>query len=180
MTTPPKGKVSSYRLTKNGHLLQIDFSFWNVTSVHGFSSLLSVIDGKDHMLWVFPTASKYLPVDLLNFIFTMLEREGVTILCICVDEDGALLNSTKFTTFLTNRTFTMETTGGYASFLNGKVERPHRTIANMVRAMFLNAGLNRNLWCYDAETAADVYCYTYHSAFMYDSLEGLVWYSASC
>ena len=61
MTSPPKAKVSSYRLTKRGQLLQIDFSFWNVTSLRGFSSLLSVIDGKDRMLWVFPTASKRPP-----------------------------------------------------------------------------------------------------------------------
>jgi hypothetical protein len=26
----------------------------------------------------------------------------------------------------------LESTGGYASFLNGKIERPHRTIANVV------------------------------------------------
>ncbi len=84
------------------------------------------------MLWVFPTASKHPPLDLLDFIFTMLEYEGVTILCVHVDEDGALANSTEFTLFLTNRTIILETTGGYASFLYGKVERPHCTIANMV------------------------------------------------
>lgn len=42
----------------------------------------------------------------------------------------------------------METTGNYASFLNGKVDRPHRTITAMVRAMLLNAGLPSTLWCY--------------------------------
>jgi hypothetical protein len=54
-------------------------------------------------------------------------------------------------------------TGDYASFLNGRVERPHCTLANMVRAMLLNSGLPSNLWCYAAETAADIYHYTYHS-----------------
>jgi hypothetical protein len=163
MTTPPKAQVSSYKLTTCGQLLQLDFSFWNVTSICGFSSLLSVIDGKDHMLWVFPTASKGHPLDILDYIFTMLQRDGVTILCVRVDEDGALANSSEFATFLTQCFINMETTGGYASFLNGKIERPHRTLANMDRAMLLNSGLPPNLWCYAAETAADVYRYTHHS-----------------
>jgi len=93
-------------------LLHIDFSFWNIPSIHGFTSLLSIIDGKDH--------------------------------------------------------------GGYASFLNGKIKHPHRTIGQMVRAMLLNSGLPSNLWCYAAETAADIYRYTYHSALKMTPYEA--WY----
>jgi hypothetical protein len=69
MAHPPKAKVSSYQPTKRGQLLHIDFSFWNVTSICGFSSLLSIIDGKDRMLWVFL-------------------HEGVSILSVHVDEDA--------------------------------------------------------------------------------------------
>jgi hypothetical protein len=36
---------------------------------------------------------------------------------------------------LTIYSATLKTTGGYASFLNRKVERPHRTIADMTRAL---------------------------------------------
>jgi hypothetical protein len=116
------------------------------------------------MLWAFPTASKGAPIDILDYFFCLLEKENVVICSVRVDEDGALANSSDFTSFLTRHHITMETTGGYASFLNGKVERPHRTLASMVRAMLLNSGLPTSLWCYAAETAADVYRYTYHSA----------------
>jgi hypothetical protein len=58
----------------------------------------------------------------------------------------------------------METTGGYASWLNGKIERPHCMIANKVRAMLYNSGLINTLWCFATESAADAYRYTYHSA----------------
>jgi hypothetical protein len=94
----------------------------------------------------------------------LLQREGVSILSVRVDEDGALANSAEFTDFLLRKSINLETTGGYASFLNGKIERHHRTLANMVRAMILNANLSSSLWCYAAETAADVYRYTHHSA----------------
>jgi hypothetical protein len=164
MTHPSRTSISSYIITQHGQLLHIDFSFWNVISVCGFTSLLSVIDGKDRMSWVFPTASKRPPLEILTYLFSMLRHDGITILCARVDKDGALANSTEFTSFLLDNSINLETTGGYASFLNGKIERPHHTLANMVRAMLLNAGLLSTLRCYAVETTADVYHYTYHSA----------------
>jgi len=171
---PPRAKITSVTLTKRGQLLHIDFSFWNVVSLRGFTSLLSVIDGKDRMLWNFPTASKRCPLQILDYLFAMLQHDGITIQCIRVDEDGALANSSEFCDFLLQRHISLETTGGYASFLNGKVERHHRTIAQMVRAMLLNSGLPSTLWCYAAEAAADIYRYTYHSALQMTPYEA--WY----
>jgi hypothetical protein len=164
LTHPPKVKATLSKLTRRGELLHIDFSFWNVTSLRGFTSLLSIIDGKDRMLWNFPTASKRVPLDILDYFFGALNKENIPVLGVRVDEDGALAHNTEFNEFLFTRSIPLESTGGYASFLNGKIERPHRTIANMVRAMLLNSGLPNNLWCYASETAADIYRYTYHSA----------------
>jgi hypothetical protein len=98
------------------------------------------------MLWNFPTTSKRAPLSILDFFFTMLEHDGVTIQAIRVDEDGALANSTEFSDFLVDRKILLDTTGGYASFLNGKIERPHQTIAQMVRSLLLNSGLPSTLW----------------------------------
>jgi hypothetical protein len=144
--------------------LHVDFSFWNVVPLRGFTSLLSVIDGKERMLWNFPTASKRCPLQILDFLFAMLQHEGITVQCIRVDEDGALANISEFCDFLLQRHNYLETTGGYASFLNGKIESHHRTIGQMVHSMLLNSGLPNNLWCFTAEAAADIYYYTYRSA----------------
>jgi hypothetical protein len=160
-THPPKVKTTTYTLTCKGELLHIDFSFWNETSIRGFSSLLSIIDGKTRMLWNFPTASKRVPPEILEFFFGALSKENMPVLGIRVDEDGALANNTEFSDFLLARSIPLESTSGYASFLNGKIERPHRAITNMVRAMLLNSGLPNKRWCY---AAADIYRYTHHSA----------------
>jgi hypothetical protein len=84
------------------------------------------------MLWNFPTASKRVPLEILEFFFGALSKENITVLGVRVDEDGALANNTEFSDFLLARSIPLESTGGYASFLNGKIERPHRTIANVV------------------------------------------------
>jgi hypothetical protein len=99
-THPPKVKTTPYTLTRKGELLHIDFSFWNETSIRGFSSLLSIIDGKTCMLWNFPTASKRVPLEILEFFFGALSKENISILGVRVDEDGALANNTEFSDFL--------------------------------------------------------------------------------
>ncbi len=151
-------------LTDRGQLLHMDFSFWGQTSSRGFTSLLSIIDGRDRMLWNFPTASKRPPLSIITYFFSLLAKENIIVKTIRVDEDGALANSSEFTDLLIAHNINMETTGGFASFLNGKIERPHRTIAQVVRAMLLNSGLPSTLWCYAAVTQADIYRYTHHSA----------------
>jgi hypothetical protein len=113
-THPPKAKTTSYELTTKGQLLHLDFSFWDQQSIRGFTSLLSIIDGKDHMLWNFPTASKHPPIDILQYFFAMLHKENIVIQAVRVDEDGVLANSTEFTDFLIQENINMETTGGFA------------------------------------------------------------------
>jgi len=68
----------------------------------------------------------------------------------------------------------LDTTGGYTSWLNGKIEHPHRTIASKVRAMLYNSGLSNAFWCFAAEGAADAYRYTFHSAIQKTPYEA--WY----
>jgi len=126
------------------------------------------------MLWNFPTASKHPPLQILDFLFAILNHEGILVQCIRVDEDGALANSSEFCDFLIQWKISLETTGGYASFLNGKIERHHRTIAQMVHAMLLNSGLPHTLWCYATEAAAEIYRCTYHSALKITPYEA--WY----
>ena len=70
---------------------------------------------------------------------------------------------------------TLETTGGYGSFLNGKVEHHNHTIANMVQSsMLTKSGHLSNKWCYAMETGADTYCCLLHSAI--DTSCNYVWY----
>jgi hypothetical protein len=156
-THPPKAKMTSSTLTSRDQLLHIDFSFWTITSYRGFTSLLSIIDCKDRVLRNFSTASKRAPISVLTYFFSLLSQNGVTVKCVCVDED-ALAKSSEFSDLLVQHNISMETIGGFA------IEHPHHTIAQVVQALLLNFGLPFTLWCYVAKTAADIYQYTHHSA----------------
>lgn len=90
-----------------------------------------------------------------GYLFDILSKENCTVKTIRVDEEGSLARNAEFTTFLLNHHVTLDATGGYSSFLNGKIEHPNQTISQLVRAMILNSGHTPDLWCYCAENVAD-------------------------
>jgi hypothetical protein len=137
---PPKGHTTNTDNLLPGQLLHLDFGFWDTPSHRGFTSMLLIIDAKTRMLWLFCTANKRPPLKILDYSLSTLTKENKTIHTIRVDEDGAFARNYEFTEFLLRHKINLETTGGHASFLNGKVERPNRTIADMVRALYFNAG----------------------------------------
>jgi hypothetical protein len=92
-----------------------------------------------------------------------------------VDEYGALAKSTVFCKFICDEVaLNLETTGGYASYLNFKVERPNQTIAERVCAALINTNRPAKDWCYATEYAADLYHVTLHSAIKMSPFQG--WY----
>ena len=46
-----------------------------------------------------------------------------------------------------NMNIIVQTTGGYASSLNGKSEIPNKTLANITRALLLNSSHKKEIWC---------------------------------
>ena len=57
ITNSPKGATVDRSNLKPGELIHIDFAFYNVTSICGFTSILTVFREKTRMIWVFSNAS---------------------------------------------------------------------------------------------------------------------------
>lgn len=126
--------------------------------------MLLIIDAKMRILWLFYNVNKHPPLKILVYFLSTLNKDNKTVATIRVDEDGAFAQNFEFFEFLLHKNITLETTGGRASFLNGKVEWPNRTIADLVYALYLYAGHSPDKWCYAAETAVDIYRLILHSA----------------
>ena len=47
--------------------------------------------------------------------------------------------------------------------LNGKIECPHQTLANMFNSALLDTGHSKNKWCLACEPTAEVYNNCMHS-----------------
>ena len=96
---------------------------------------------------------------------TTVRKMGYKCLYVRVDEDKSLARSSEFAALLIKLNCVMQTTGGHNSENNGKVERPHRTLGDMVRSSLATANILfgdklpdslriENFWCFALQMAS--------------------------
>ena len=129
----------------------MDFSFWNKTSIRGFTSLLSVVCMTTRFSFTFPTRHKCPPLATIIWLIEILRNQGFPVTYIQTDEGGELGQSSDFLKILTDKNCIFLGTGRSGSSLNGLVEQPNRTIAEAVRAKLTNSDLPDEFWCFAAE-----------------------------
>ena len=93
MTTIPKGTTFYNSNFQPGELIHMDFLFYNVTFIHGFTSMLTVVCENNGM-------SKLSPVHITRFVLKIIKNEQHSCKRVRVDEDGAMGKSTYFTKLL--------------------------------------------------------------------------------
>ena len=156
--------------------VQMEFAFYNVTSIRGFTSIITLVRENNRILWVFPTVSKRLPIRIICFILITILKEKHPCKCIRVDEDSALEKSTDVTNLLVDELkIFMETTGGDAPWTNNRSERHNRSIHNIVRKGILDSNQHENKWFCEEDISSE-----FHRCIMYSDLENtsphFIWY----
>ena len=137
-TKIPRGPTTDVSKSPSVFILQMDFSFFNVESIRGFTSIFVDICSASSYPFLFPSRSKRPPLDILKFIVTKLKNQDKKVAFIQVDEDVELARFSEFINTCLNMNIIVETTGGDASYLNGKSECPNKKFSNITRAILLN------------------------------------------
>ena len=75
MTNVNKGTIFDTINLQPGELIHMEFSFYNVTSISGFISMLTVVCAKTIIIWVFRTAPKRSSFRIILFILTTMNNE---------------------------------------------------------------------------------------------------------
>ena len=121
-----------------GFMLQMNFSFFNVESIHGFTSTFAAICSATSYPFGFPPRSKCPPRDILKFIVTTLRNQDKKVVFIQVDEYGSLVRYSEFMKTCHNLNITVQATGGYAYYINGKVNVLIRHLIISKELFYLN------------------------------------------
>ena len=138
--------------TKFAEQFQMDFGFMSaregkelIRSHDGYNCYLLIVDLFTRYLWIFLSKNKHPPLQTVKqFLRTYGLKKGVRI--IRTDQGGELARSTLFRNVLQDAGYSIEVTGADNSSQNGIAERPHRTLANMVRTALENAALPYKYW----------------------------------
>ena len=163
-TKIPRNKFHIYKGLHPGELFYLNYSFWTLPSIHGFTSILSAICWKTLFSFTFSTRTKQLPLATITWFIKTLCRQGFTVIYIQMDKGGEFGRSIDFLKCITAHKCIFLGTGRAGSSLNGLIECPNRTIANSVRAKLLNSSLPDKFWCYAAEDTNYKLCRVLHSA----------------
>eukprot|EP00957_Ditylum_brightwellii_P081471 6198127-Ditylum_brightwellii.AAC.1 len=128
----------------------MDITFFDITSCRGFNSLLNIIDTKSKQLLGFLSSAKRTPIRIIKYFLHAIQKEGKNVIETRIDKDGNISKSAEFISMMIYEFpgIKTDTTGGYASWINGKIERPHETIKNGTQAALMDTGREEIYWCY--------------------------------
>jgi hypothetical protein len=135
-----------------------------IESREGYVAYLLIIDSKARHAWVFNTKTKEPPIQTVDLFLQQYGLKDGTQRYVRTDLGGELANSSVFRDLIAKHGYILETTGPDASSQNGRGERPHRTLANMVRCMLYSASLGAEFWADALVHATYLYNRTYHDA----------------
>ena len=149
LTRLPRNPPLPVSMLRPGQMLQMDFGFYNVKSVRGFSSFLSVDCVQTKYSFAFCTRRKRSPIDIIRWILSTLSKLDKQVNFVRFDEGGELARCEELNGMLVDEfNVVMQTTGGYASHLNGVTECGHMSTSNSVRTSLYAAGLDDTYWCF--------------------------------
>ena len=118
-----------------------------VTSIDGYNSYLSIIDRATRYQWIFLTASKTPPIDVVTRILNKFKSKNPH-RQVRVDQGGELGKSSAFRDAVAECDFTLELTGADNSKQNGLIERPNRNLAETMRCLLHAADLGPEFWSF--------------------------------
>ncbi len=142
-------KASATKTEKVGEIFSMDLGYVKgevdnqLVCLHdGYSSYILIIDYETCYTWLFLMKNKKPPT---NMIMTFLKIYGLKNYgdkIVHTDQGGELANSMQFCKTIADCRYQIEISGTDNSSQNGKAERPHSTMANMMRASLDNASLH--------------------------------------
>jgi hypothetical protein len=185
-----RGKTDSRQATAKGERFHMDYGFFRgpkhlqrqikrkygdltiaslkhkpiLESREGYVAYLLIVDGYTRKAWVYPTKHKEPPVETVDLFLQRFGLRDGTQRYVRTDLGGELAKSGAFRTTIAKNGYVLEPTGPDASSQNGRGERPHRTLANMVRCMLYGADLGAEFWADAIVYASYLYNRTYHES----------------
>ena len=134
-----------------------------ITSIDGYNSYLFIVDRKTRYAWVFLTSSKHPPVAEAEAVLKKFgsPHKHKTV---CTDQGKELGLSNDFKAMIAKNNYNLKVTGADNSRENGVAERPHRTLAQIMRCILHSAELGPQYWRFALLHAAKLYNRRPHSS----------------
>ena len=140
--------------TRPGERFHMDLGFVrgkkddiSVRSHDGYCAYLLIIDHHTRYGWVFLSKNKHPPLATVRYFLNSYGIQGDHgVKIVRTDQGGELANCNAFKQVIEKAGYALEVTGSDNSSQNGIAERPHKTLADMMRTSLENSGLSPRFW----------------------------------
>jgi hypothetical protein len=145
-----RGRIQPLLFLPLGARLQMDFGFYKIPSIRGFTCFLVIVESRSTTRWTYLRRSKHPPIELCLWFIRMARRVlGFSVTIVRTDGGGELWGSKDFRRRLFEEAqVIVEPTGGENSAANGKAERAIGMLGVQAQLLLYAAGLEPIFWCF--------------------------------
>jgi hypothetical protein len=145
-----RGNLQVLTFLPIGARIQMDFGFYKIPSIRGFTCFLVIVESRTSHRWAYCRRSKHPPIELCLWFIRMIRRLlGFSIAVVRTDGGGELWGSNDFRRRLFEEAQVLvEPTGGENSAANGKAERAIGMLGTQTQLLLCGAGLDPIFWCF--------------------------------
>ncbi|KAJ9546309.1 hypothetical protein OSB04_018852 [Centaurea solstitialis] len=142
-----KFETSIHRTTCLGEIVHLDVRGpYKVSTKEGFKFFLTIVDDFTRSVWVYLLKGKDEVFDCIVNFFNMLQTQFHKTVKIFRSDNGTEFVNTKFKTFINEKGLIHQTSCTYTPQQNGVVERKHRHLLNVARALMFQSGIPLYMW----------------------------------
>ncbi|XP_071687657.1 uncharacterized protein [Rutidosis leptorrhynchoides] len=139
--------LSEQKTTSLGEIIHLDlWGPFKIQSKEGFKYFLTIVDDYSRAIWIYMLKSKEDVHDNVFSFVQLLENQFTKRIKIIRSDNGTEFLNNKMADFLKTKGIIHQTTCAYTPQQNGVVERKHRHLLNVARALMFQGGLPLNMW----------------------------------
>ena len=142
-----KFETISHKTTSLGNLVHLDvWGPYRISTKEGYRFFLIVVDDYTGSVWVYLLKSKDEVCEYIISFFNMLQTQFQKTVKIFRSDNRTEFVNTRFKNFVNEKGIIHQTSCIYTPQQNGVVERKHRHLLNVARALMFQSGIPLNMW----------------------------------
>ncbi|KAJ0470826.1 putative RNA-directed DNA polymerase [Helianthus annuus] len=139
--------LSEHKTSKVGDLIHLDvWGPYKVSSIEGFKYFLTVVDDYSRSVWVYLMKSKTEVFENIQSFYNLVKTQFEVNIKVFRSDNGTEFVNSQMSNFVKSHGIIHQTSCAYTPQQNGVVERKHRHLLNVARALLFQSGVPLKFW----------------------------------
>ncbi|MFS7910246.1 putative RNA-directed DNA polymerase [Helianthus anomalus] len=139
--------LSEHKSKKVGDLIHLDvWGPYKVSSIEGYKYFLTIVDYYSRSVWIYLMKSKLEVFENVQSFYNLVETQFEVKINVLRTDNGTEFINSQMSNFVKTHGIIHQTSCSYTPQQNGIVERKHRHLLNIARALLFQSGIPLKFW----------------------------------